>query len=167
MTRINLVPPAELFDQHLFAEFREIKMVPKSLARSLRARGLHGVLRMIPPAYTLNTGHVSFFYDKGAYLAGRYEDLKHELAERGINFNKSSRLDTDNVFTLNPRLFGSYDPTPEALDVIRTRIAEKVALKPDWYRYSGKHQIGIYAPYKGAQEKLMSTTLDKVWKDEV
>ena len=37
MTRINLVPPEELMDQHLFAEFREIKMVPKSLRRSLRA----------------------------------------------------------------------------------------------------------------------------------
>lgn len=37
MTRINLVPPEELMDQHLFAEFREIKMVPKSLRRSLQA----------------------------------------------------------------------------------------------------------------------------------
>lgn len=37
MTRINLVPVEELMDQHLFAEFREIKMVPKSLRRSLRA----------------------------------------------------------------------------------------------------------------------------------
>ena len=35
MTRINLVPPEELTDQHLFAELREIKMVPRSLARSL------------------------------------------------------------------------------------------------------------------------------------
>ena len=34
MTRINLVPPEELMDQHLFAEFREIKMV--SLRRGLK-----------------------------------------------------------------------------------------------------------------------------------
>lgn len=38
MTRINLVPPSELMDQHLFAEFREIKMVPRSLHRSIVAR---------------------------------------------------------------------------------------------------------------------------------
>ncbi len=38
MTRINLVPSQELMDQHLFAEFREIKMVPKSLRRSIAAR---------------------------------------------------------------------------------------------------------------------------------
>ena len=37
MTRINLIHPSELTDQHLFAEFREIKMIPKSLRRSLRA----------------------------------------------------------------------------------------------------------------------------------
>lgn len=37
MTRVNLVPVTELADQHLFAEFRELKMVPKSLARSLRS----------------------------------------------------------------------------------------------------------------------------------
>ena len=72
MTRINLVPPQELMDQHLFAEFREIKMVPKSLARSIAARGVQGVLKRIPPRFTLNTGHVSFFYDKGAYLVERY-----------------------------------------------------------------------------------------------
>ena len=79
MTRVNLVPPGELTDQHLFAEFRELKMIPKSLARSLRARGLEGVVRMVPAKFTLGTGHVSFFYDKGAYLAARYELLIAEL----------------------------------------------------------------------------------------
>lgn len=66
MTRINLVPPSELTDQHLFAEFREIKMVPKALARSLKGRRPRGVLEAIPKEFTLNTGHVMFFYDKGA-----------------------------------------------------------------------------------------------------
>lgn len=47
MTRLNLVPVAELSDQHLFAEWREIKMVPRSLARSVRARGCQGVLDTI------------------------------------------------------------------------------------------------------------------------
>ena len=95
MTRINLVPPEELMDQHLFAEFREIKMVPKSLARSIAARGVQGVQKRIPTAFTLNTGHVSFFYDKGAYLVGRYALLRQELERRGINFNRESELDPD------------------------------------------------------------------------
>lgn len=137
MTRINLVPPQELMDQHLFAEFREIKMVPKSLARSIAARGVQGVQKRIPTAFTLNTGHVSFFYDKGAYLVERYALLRQELERRGINFNRESELDPDGTMLVAPWC-GHYTATPEALRIIRTRIAEKIALKPSWYRYEGK-----------------------------
>lgn len=133
-------------DQHLFAEFREIKMVPKSLARSIVAaeskrpnNALDYLLSRIPKAYTLNTGHVSFFYDKGEYLRRRYAVLRAELERRGINFNRDSPLDPDGVFNALERDFNhDYDPTPEALVIIRTRIAEKIALKPHWYRYEGK-----------------------------
>lgn len=137
MTRINLVPPEELMDQHLFAEFREIKMVPKSLRRSIAARGVQGVLQHIPRAFTLNTGHVSFFYDKGDYLIERYELLKKELERRGINFNRGSELDPDGIM-LAPPWCGHYTATKEALCIIRTRIAEKISMKPEWYRYEGK-----------------------------
>ena len=37
MRRINLVPPEELSDQHLVAEYREIFMVGSSLQRSLKS----------------------------------------------------------------------------------------------------------------------------------
>jgi deoxyribonuclease (pyrimidine dimer) len=123
-------------DQHLFAEFREIKMVPKSLARSIEARGVEGVLKRIPPAFTLNTGHVSFFYDKGAYLVERYALLRQELERRGINFNRKSELDPDGTMLAAPWC-GHYTATPEALHIIRTRIAEKIQMKPSWYRYEG------------------------------
>lgn len=140
MTRINLVPPSELMDQHLFAEFREIKMVPKSLARSIRARGVQGVLAMVPAAFTLNKGHVSFFYDKGQYLSKRYVELREELERRGINFDRGSLLDPDGVYLKHyPEFFGGYTPTPEALGIIRTRIAEKIAMKPGWYRHTGRN----------------------------
>lgn len=139
MTRINLVPPEELYDQHLFAEFREIKMVPKSLARSLRARGADGVLRMVPAAFTLNTGHVSFFYNKGEYLLWRYIALKLELSKRSFRFDYTSPLDLDNVYTAAGPLFQKdYEPTAEALALVRARIAERVALQPEWYRHTGR-----------------------------
>lgn len=147
MTRINLVPPDELMDQHLFAEFREIKMVPKSLNRSLVALGKRHILstdirrellRKVPSAFTLNTGHVSFFYDKGLYLRQRYAALREELRRRGINFNEGSELDPDGVYGAHPYLCNAYEPTPEALAIIRERIAEKIALRPHWYRYEGK-----------------------------
>ena len=146
MTRINLVPPRELMDQHLFAEFREIKMVPKSLRRSLdaarkRCRGheipLELVRKSIPAEYTLNTGHVSFFYDKASYLRRRYAELRAELVRRGVNFNKDSELDTDGNLCISS-FNNDYTPTFAALQIIRTRIAEKIAMKPSWYRYEGK-----------------------------
>ena len=139
MTRINLVPPEELMDQHLFAEFREIKMVPKSLSRSLKARGAEDVLKRIPPAFTLNTGHVSFFYDKGKYLRKRYELLKEELEYRGLNFNRDSLFDPDGTFeSLGDAFNRDYEPTEIALELIRKRIIDKIAMKPLWYRYSVK-----------------------------
>lgn len=138
MTRINLVPPEELTDQHLFAEFREIKMVPKALARSIRARGIDWVRKHVPPAFTLNTGHVRFFYDKGQYLFERFQALRAELERRRVNFNRASGLDPDDIFGKHPELFGHYTPTTEALQIIRARITEKIALKPSWYRYMGE-----------------------------
>lgn len=101
-------------DQHLFAEFREIKMIPMSLRRSIMARGVEDVLAKIPREFTLNTGHVSFFYDKATYLFQRYGLLIHELRKRGINFNESSLLDPYNVYgtiASDTRFMKKYDPT--------------------------------------------------------
>lgn len=160
MTRINLVPVKELTDQHLFAEFREIKMVPKSLGRSIKAAtarvrvdvlketrtdlplhlptaGKEDLLRRIPKEFTLGKGHISFFYDKGAYLHERYWKLKAELRVRGVRFNEQSVFDPDGVMECN-EFWNNWTPTPEALLIIRTRIAEKIAMKPSWYRYEGK-----------------------------
>lgn len=145
MTRINLVPPEELMDQHLFAEFREIKMVPKALRRSVvAAQRKYGALwgsrlkAEIPDRYVLGTGHVRFFYDKGAYLQNRYEAIKAELRKRGINFNEASPPDPDSMYRDYPTFCGNYTPTTEDLRTIRERIAERISLKPDWYRYSGQ-----------------------------
>lgn len=136
MTRINLVPPEELTDQHLFAEFREIKMVPKALARSLKSRGTAGVLMSIPAKFTLNAGHVLFFYDKGAYLAKRYEQIKKELDRRGVNYNKDSLFDAEGTILCAP-WFNDWVPDEEAFRLIRQRIDDKIQLKPDWYKYKG------------------------------
>lgn len=39
---------------------------------------------------------------------------------------------------LDERFRKDYDPTPEALALVRQRIQEKIALKPHWYRHNGK-----------------------------
>lgn len=138
MTRINIVDPIELTDQHLFAEFREIKMVPSSLNRSLISRGVEGVLSRIPTEFTLNTGHVTFFYDKGLYLSKRFEDLKEELRKRRYNFDELTPFDQDSIYQTDNRLFKDYEPDEKALAIIRQRIEERINQKRHWYRYYGK-----------------------------
>lgn len=136
MTRINLVPPQELMDQHLFAEFREIKMIPPSLQRSINSRGVEGVLQIIPNEFTLNKGHVTFFYDKGVYLRKRYKLLKKELRKRGINYNRESVFDPNGIMEADC-WSNNYIPTIRALKIIRKRIRLRIAEKPTWYRYYG------------------------------
>ena len=85
MTRINLVPPSELADQHLVAEYREIFMVGSSLQRSIVSKNWAQTKVTLPKIFTLNTGHVKFFYDKGKYLSDRYDELREEMTKRGMN----------------------------------------------------------------------------------
>lgn len=140
MTRINLVPVQELTDQHLFAEFREIKMIGPSLRRSIAAHGKQGAFDRIPSEFTLGKGHVCFFYNKGAYLAARFDELRQELDLRGVQFNRRADLDAGDLMTLYDQpWFRGYTPTQAALKLVRARIAEKIALKPEWYRYYGSH----------------------------
>jgi len=138
MTRINLVDPSELADQHLFAEWREIKMVPAALKRSLKTKPLAQVLRSIPKDFTLNRGHVLFFYDKLKYLSNRYDLLSEELRNRGYRKELEWNTFSEYCENLAPCFFRDYNPTDDALIVIRTRIQEKIDLKPDWYKYYSK-----------------------------
>lgn len=136
MTRINLIDPALLTDQHLFAEFREIKMIPKSLARSLRTKSINEIYRSIPAQFTLNAGHVKFFFDKGSYLRDRYERIKSELRSRGVNFDESSIFDPDGTMLVDP-WNGWYNPSNRDIEVIKSRIKERIMEKPTWYRFRG------------------------------
>ena len=135
MTRINLVPPEELSDQHLVAEYREIFMVGSSLQRSLRSPNWEKTKESIPKKFTLNKGHVKFFYDKGKYLSERYDELIKEMKRRQMSpdplriFKKEQWPD---------ELYNTWKPNDYDLKVIRTRINMKIKLKPDWYKWNVK-----------------------------
>lgn len=131
LTRVNLVPPQELSDQHLMAEYREIPMVPASLRRTIASRRGFDPNR-IPPAYTLNAGHVMFFYDKGGWLRRRYGALVCELLWRGIRVDPGARSVAWDVFQVDQ----PWQPTEVEVEVSRSRIKERLALKPFWYRWS-------------------------------
>lgn len=132
MTRINVVPPEELYDQHLIAEYREIRLHSANLIRSLKSKnGI--VVDKLPKAFTLNKGHCSFFYDKGKYLHNRYNLLKAEMVARGFSpqfdFPRSNWPD---------HLYNDWQPTEADMNIVRDRIKLRVSEKPNWYRYKGE-----------------------------
>jgi deoxyribonuclease (pyrimidine dimer) len=131
MTRINSgVDPKELHRLHLIAEYREITMVPASLRRSLLTRKHDDVLNKIPKEFTLNKGHVSFFYDKLGYLIDRFHRLVNEMQQRGY----TTTMDRAAAFTgFSKEFYGQWQETPIARDIVLERINARKAQKPHLY----------------------------------
>ena len=132
MTRINIVPVEELTDQHLMAEYREIFMIGSALQISLKSENWDP--ERIPDEFTLNTGHVMFFYDKGKYLYKRYKQIQKELTKR--NF----KLDSTRLFKVTQfptEYYNDWEPTKEDQAIVWQRIEERIQQKPEWYRHYG------------------------------
>ena len=135
MTRINIIPVEELMDQHLIAEYREITMVPTSLKRTILSKeGLK--LSKISKNYTLNKGHIYFFYNKGKYLSRRYELLADEMRKRGFKPNENRKFPVD-IFKKNG-LFNDWNPSQHEYNIIRERIKTKIDKNSTWYRKTKK-----------------------------
>ena len=119
MTRINLVPPSELCDQHLLAEHRELTRIPNAVAKG--KFNLQGQ----PTDYKLGEGHVRFFFNKLAFLTRRYDELHLECKARGFNVQY---IWPENL-PQNAELWVDYQATPEALALNRERIALRLPIK--------------------------------------
>ncbi|MBR20726.1 MAG: endonuclease V [Euryarchaeota archaeon] len=132
MTRINLVDPKELTQQHLVAEYREIFMVGSSLQRSLRSPNWHKTKETLPKEFTLNGGHVKFFYNKGKYLHNRYLELVKEMKRRGM---KPDPTRTFKKEQWPNELYKNWTPNNKAIQIIRQRINERIKQKPNWYKF--------------------------------
>ena len=138
MTRINLVPVEDLADQHLMSEWREIKMVPAALRRSLKTRKSGDILAGVPKRYTLNKGHVTFFFNKMKFLTERYKLLTEELVVREYNINADADFrifcgDLPNEFN---HVEWQSDKNEVAVNV--ERILLRISDKPHWYKYQGE-----------------------------
>ena len=129
MTRINIISPSELTDQHLIAEYREIFMVAGSLKRTLISKSGF-VESKVPKNFTLNNGHVYFFYNKGKYLYKRYNLIIKEMKSRGFKPDEN-RIFPKDIFIMN-NLFNDWEPNQSDIKIIR--INKKIAMKPGWYR---------------------------------
>ncbi len=117
MTRINVgIPPAELVNQHLIAEHREIKRIPNCIAKG--KYNMEG----IPDKFKLGTGHVKFFYNKLLYLKNRYISLYDECIKRGFNVQNYIAA-WDNV---PEELMNNYKVKANDIRIIRERINERI-----------------------------------------
>lgn len=123
MVRVNLIEPKKLTDQHLIAEYNEILMLA---GYAKKYPSLDG----IPETYKLGPGHIKFFKNKLRYLKQRHEKIKREMKSRGFKTNKSLLLEN-----FPASLKKSWSPEDKDFKVIKTRISQKIKLKPDYYRY--------------------------------
>lgn len=128
MVRVNLVNPKCLTDQHLVAEYDEMLMLMAYVRE-------HQNLEGMPKNFCLGKGHIKFFKNKIGYLKKRHELLKKEMRRRGFAARK-----TLNVKGIDKGLLKDWSPNPQDLQIIKKRIKQKICLKPEWYRYYGKHK---------------------------
>jgi len=129
MTRINLVDPAVLCDQHLLAEFRELTRIPNAV--------LGGKFKSseIPVSYTVRTndnqeggkGHVLFFTNKLKFLHIRYESLYRECQLRKLNVTYIWPNKKFSAF-----LYRGYYPTEKEIQLNKKRIQERRPKNPRW-----------------------------------
>lgn len=131
MTRVNVIPPELLTDQHLIAEHLEHSFVVSSFWRSLRSKkGIEA--SMIPEEYCLGKGHVTFFYNKFGFLQERHYSLQVEAAKRNISLTEGLNLQG-----IESKWMGLWAPNSCALKKNANRILDRIELKPTWYRYYG------------------------------
>ena len=113
MTRINLIEPKELSQQHLIAEYREM----------LRLRRLHPRKTMpFIPKYKMGKGHLLFFADKGLWLIKRHNLLCQEMLRRKYTVNFSLDLSHWPKLAMN-----DWQPTVEEIATSKERIQERLS----------------------------------------
>ena len=131
MTRINSnIDPKLLHRRHLIAELREITMVPAALRRSLRTRNKEKILSSIPAKFTLNGGHVTFFYDKQLFLKKRFMRLADELVRRGYNPDYGRAAAFDNF---DSEWVNDWESTLDDDRLVLDRINLRISQKPHLY----------------------------------
>lgn len=139
MTRINLVVPKELTDQHLKAEIREL---PRIFSLVLKSKNTSN----IPANYKLGTGHVKFFYNKIKWLYERYLSLLAEAWNRGIKTDDNLiRIYIEKVELLSKtKYYNNWQFQQNDVDLSRQRLKEKIELKPLFYKYYKEPLVQSY-----------------------
>lgn len=133
MTRINLVPPSELSDQHLIAEYHEL---PRVIKQDIN-------IKDAPEKYCLGKGHMKWAKLFSASTVRRYYQLYNEMVYRGFK----PRYHWQSLFTLwcnQGDTMNWYFPSREDVELSRSRLVEKYNLKPDYYKWTKRHRPSYY-----------------------
>ena len=123
--RINIIPVQELADQHLRAEYNEIKFSADYYRRSKRTK--LGIDRSrIGKKFTLSTGHAYMWYDKFKYVLNRLDELCVEMKARGyaVNYPELNTAGIDQEWN-----YGNYSPTSEEKKINVERIVQRIEMK--------------------------------------
>ena len=130
MTRINLIPVEELADQHLMAEYREIPRMGSFAHKTVQKA------ENIPDTYRLGKGHMIFFLNKATYLEERHKEVVAELKRRGFKLTQYEPFEMPRKF---PQL-DDWQPVESEIEESRERIEEKLAMKPQFYRWTKREE---------------------------
>ena len=118
MTRINLVDPALLSDQHLGAEYYELPRI-FSLVREAIRRGEQPDRQ--PADFRLGQGHCRFFYPRLGWLQRRYKAIVRECLRRGRKVN----FPEPDLSGITEEWLGDWSPSPEDVALSLERINER------------------------------------------
>ncbi len=139
MTRINVIHPSQLCDEHLRAEWRELTRIPNGIAAG--KLDPYNRSHLIPAAYTVQTadnpkggkGHEYFFTDKLLWLRRHYLDIIRECKKRG--FDKcTNRWPNDEVNnSTHASLWNDWEPTIRARLLNQQRIIERFPTKAHFH----------------------------------
>ena len=136
MTRINVVPPEELSDQHLLAEYHEL---PRCIKQDIN------IDDWIPEHYILGPGHMKWAKMHSLWLTYRYSKLIEEMKYRGFK-PKYSLLELQQYWIMKSHLAGNlwYEVTLSDILLNRDRLIYKYCQKPGFYKWTKREKPDYY-----------------------
>ena len=124
MTRVNVIPPSELSDQHLIAEYHEL---PRVIKQKIDTSGA-------PGCFVLGAGHMRWARAHWKFTCDRFCEICAEMKYRGFNVNFAP--ESLREYVCNICGDGEYVVTNADIEKNRERIREKYNKKPEFYRWT-------------------------------
>lgn len=132
--RVNVITPRYLTDNHLIAEYREMKMSTYYYVRSSKSKNGIDSSR-ISERYTLNGGYAYMWIDKFGYIDKRFKAILVEMKRRGFQTNFPELNYTD----IPKEAFGDFEPNQDDIRINLDRVLERIDKQSEWYKFEGEN----------------------------